>query len=69
MQRLEPSIWKVHVSRQPHDGPFHYPRSLLLHYKETTCFVGSKGQKHDWDKLVSKTVQRQRKFYFLQDLT
>lgn len=69
MQRLKASIWKVILLWQPHDSPFHYPKSPLLHYKENTCLVGSKGQKCDWENLVSKTVQRKRKLYFLPEPT
>lgn len=58
MQRLKTSIWKVILLWQPHDSPFHFPKSLLLHYKEDTCLVRSKGQKCDWENMVSKTVQR-----------
>lgn len=69
MQRLKTSICKVNLLWQPYDNPFNFSKPLLLHYKENTCLVRSKGQKCDWENLVSKTVQKKRKIYFLQEPT
>lgn len=65
MQRLKTPSWKVNVPWQPIPLP-KIPTTSL----ERKHLLGREQRpKYDWEKLVSKTVQRKRKLYFLQEPT